>query len=211
MSLPDELYKVVLIGNSAVGKSSLCQRYTDGAFEEHMLSTIGVDFGVKMVQLGDRAIKLQVWDTAGQERFRSMKGSYYRRCDGVIIVFDLTSAESFRGVVKWIGEIKEHCTEQVDLILVGNKADLCGGPEEKREISSAEGHGCANEFNMSRFFETSAKDGSNVDCVFQAMAESIYSRVGIRNRIGEELSRSIHISHTLADSTKQSTQRKCRC
>lgn len=175
----DDMYKIVIIGDSAVGKTSLCQRFDNGAFHEDMLSTVGVDFFFQMIQIASKTVKLQVWDTAGQERFRTMKSSYYRRCDGILVVFDITNGESFQRTTSWLDEINQHCpTGTVDLLLLGNKADLASD----RQVSMVQAVDWTTENHIPAFSETSAKDGTGVDAAFLALAGLIYDRVGIRQQ-----------------------------
>merc|ERR1712083_1266763 len=120
----DYLFKLLLIGDSGVGKSCLLLRFADDIYTESYISTIGVDFKIRTVELDGKTIKLQIWDTAGQERFRTITSSYYRGAHGIIIVYDITDVESFNNVRQWLFEIDRFASEHVNKLLVGNKSDL---------------------------------------------------------------------------------------
>eukprot|EP00252_Welwitschia_mirabilis_P002287 TRINITY_DN1219_c0_g1_i4.p1 TRINITY_DN1219_c0_g1~~TRINITY_DN1219_c0_g1_i4.p1 ORF type:complete len:139 (+),score=26.97 TRINITY_DN1219_c0_g1_i4:57-473(+) len=126
----DYLFKILLVGDSAVGKSCLLLRFTEDSYAESYVSTIGVDFKIKTIELDGKTIKFQIWDTAGQERFKTVTSSYYRGAHGIIIVYDITDIDSFDHVKNWLSEIERYTKDGVDKILVGNKCDL----EEKRAV-----------------------------------------------------------------------------
>uniref|UniRef100_A0A452XJL2 GTP-binding protein n=1 Tax=Aegilops tauschii subsp. strangulata TaxID=200361 RepID=A0A452XJL2_AEGTS len=120
----DYLFKLLLIGDSSVGKSCLLLRFADDAYVDTYISTIGVDFKIRTVELDGKSVKLQIWDTAGQERFRTITSSYYRGAHGIIIVYDVTDRESFNNVKQWLSEIDRYASDSVCKLLVGNKCDL---------------------------------------------------------------------------------------
>ena len=124
ISRPDQQFKILMIGESGVGKSALLARFVDGNFEPNFISTIGVDFKIHYMRVGQQDIKLQVWDTAGQERFRTITTSYYRGANGIMIVFDVTDTASFEKVRFWLKELEEHVGNKMPAVLVGNKIDL---------------------------------------------------------------------------------------
>jgi Ras-related protein Rab-1A len=165
------LFKLLLIGNSGVGKSCILMRYADNSFTENFFNTIGVDFKIKTINLNDQVIKMQIWDTAGQDRFRTLTSSYYRGAHGIIIVYDVTSKESFDNVRQWMQEIEKFASENVNKLLVGNKSDL----EEQREVSYEEGVELAKKFDVP-FLEVSAKNAIHVDDTFTTMATEIQAR-----------------------------------
>ena len=161
--------KILLIGDSSVGKTSLLFRYTDNYFSEEMISTIGVEYKEKVITLNNRKIALQIWDTSGQERFRSITQNFYRGADGVFFVFDVTNKNSFENIKVWLNE-----PQVVELnsqkILVGNKIDL----KEQRVISKEKMEELGVKINLVSF-ETSAKTGENVEEIFTKIAELILS------------------------------------
>jgi len=160
----DNLFKILLIGDSGVGKSSILLRFTDDEFSEKQLSTIGVDFKVKYVSLGGKRVKLAIWDTAGQERFRTVTSSYYRGAQGVVLVYDCTSRRSFENVKLWLEEVKKYCTN-LDAVrmLVANKVDK--GAEQ---VSRDEGEQFAIDNSM-LFIETSAKTRQGITHAFEEL------------------------------------------
>eukprot|EP00271_Cylindrocystis_brebissonii_P008807 TRINITY_DN23303_c0_g1_i1.p1 TRINITY_DN23303_c0_g1~~TRINITY_DN23303_c0_g1_i1.p1 ORF type:complete len:214 (-),score=27.42 TRINITY_DN23303_c0_g1_i1:71-712(-) len=158
--------KLLLIGDSSVGKSSLLLRFAEDSFSTTFISTIGVDFKTRTVELDGEQTKLSIWDTAGQERFRTITAAYYRGANGIVLVYDVTSESSFNSIRSWISNIKEHANENVCKILVGNKCDM----DDKRVITAAQGQALAKEFGIS-FFETSAKADINVEQAFQSIAK----------------------------------------
>jgi Ras-related protein Rab-1A len=170
----DYLFKILLIGNSGVGKSSIVQMYSEKQFSENFLSTIGVDFKVKTVTVDDKIVKMQIWDTAGQERFRSITNSYYRGAHGIFIVYDVTNRKSFNDVhTIWKQEVERHTlTKFMHSFLVGNKTDLYNS----REVSYDEGQRYADEYSMS-FIEVSAKSNSFISDAFAEMAVKLKDKL----------------------------------
>ncbi|CAN6565163.1 unnamed protein product [Malus baccata var. baccata] len=160
----DYLFKLLLIGDSGVGKSCLLLRFADDSYLDSYISTIGVDFKIRTVDQDGKTIKLQIWDTAGQERFRTITSSYYRGAHGIIIVYDVTDQESFNNVKQWLNEIDRYASENVNKLLVGNKADLTANKAFADEIGIP-------------FMETSAKNATNVEQAFMAMSAEIKNRM----------------------------------
>lgn len=169
----DYLFKLLLIGDSSVGKSCLLLRFADDSYVDSYISTIGVDFKIRTVELEGKTIKLQIWDTAGQERFRTITSSYYRGAHGIIIVYDVTEMESFNNVKQWLNEIDRYANESVCKLLVGNKCDLV----ENKVVDTQMGQALADELGIP-FLETSAKDAINVEQAFLTMAGEIKKKVG---------------------------------
>ncbi|TMW96483.1 hypothetical protein EJD97_007281 [Solanum chilense] len=132
----DHLIKLLLIGDSGVGKSCLLLRFSDGSFTTSFIITIGIDFKIKTVELDGKRIKLQIWDTAGQERFRTITTAYYRGAMGILLVYDVTDESSFNNIRNWIRNIEQHASDNVNKILVGNKADM---DESKRAVPTSKG------------------------------------------------------------------------
>lgn len=169
----DYLYKILLLGSSAVGKSSLLLRFADDTFTDNQVSTIGVDWKIKTVDMNGKRIKLQLWDSAGQERYRTIASSYYRGAHGVAVVFDLTDAKSFAAVGTWLEEIGEHVSDSVRRILIANKSDLV----DERVVDEAEARTFARRAGM-QYVETSAKSSSNVTEAFMNMTQAIFESIG---------------------------------
>ncbi len=174
----DYIFKVLLIGNSDVGKSSLILRYVDQIWNDVFVPTIGVDFKVKSIEVDQKLVKMQIWDTAGQERFRNVISSYFKGAHGILLIYDITCRESFKELENWLGEVERHASSQVLKILIGNKCDL----EEKREIQKDEGEAFAMRNGM-QFIETSAKNNTNVSEAFEALAKIMVESSNKRNAI----------------------------
>ena len=172
----DYLFKILLIGNSAVGKSSLLLRFSDNVYNDTFLPTIGVDFKIRTFDLNNKTVKLQIWDTAGQERFKTITSSYYKGAHGIILTYDITDKQSFRDIENWLAEVEKHANEKVNKLLVGNKCDL----ESQRQVTYEEGKKFADQLGI-KFVETSAKNSVNVDSAFFTMANEIKERVQIEN------------------------------
>eukprot|EP01083_Nonionella_stella_P019537 54253_1 len=161
----DFLLKVVLIGDSGVGKSCLLKRFSSGEFEPGYISTIGVDFEIRTLQIRDKTVKLQIWDTAGQERFHNITTSYYRGAHCIMLVYDVTSTTSFKAINRWLTQIRQHGSKDVEVLLVGNKTDLV----DKRIVNLEDAKDLATELKLD-VIETSAKDATNVDDAFLKIA-----------------------------------------
>jgi|688.fasta_scaffold201594_4 Ras-related protein Rab-1A len=166
------IFKIILVGNSNVGKSSIILRFTDGTFSEDFVSTIGLDFRNKILNIDDRQIKLQIWDTAGQEKFRTISSFYYKGAHGIILVYDVTNRNSFKNSQKWLDDILPNCTNSTAILLIGNKSDM----DKQREVLYEEGKQLADEYNL-MFIETSAKDRINIDLAFRDMAIKIKNKI----------------------------------
>mmetsp|Transcript_4782 Transcript_4782/g.17179 ORF Transcript_4782/g.17179 Transcript_4782/m.17179 type:complete len:204 (-) Transcript_4782:1707-2318(-) len=166
------VFKLLLIGDSGVGKSCLLLRFADNAYNESHVSTIGMDFKIKTIVLGEKTVKLQIWDTAGQERFRTITSSYYRGASGIIVVYSITDRESFENVKKWLSDIDRFAAPDVNKLLVGNKSDLASA----RQVEEAEGRELAKSLGIP-FIETSAKSAHGVEQAFMTMAKDITGRM----------------------------------
>jgi Ras-related protein Rab-1A len=169
----DFLFKLLLIGDSGVGKSCLLLRFADDTYTESYISTIGVDFKIRTIEIDGKKIKLQIWDTAGQERFRTITSSYYRGAHGIIIVYDVTDMESFNNVKMWLSEIEKYATDNVNKLLVGNKCDLV----VKKVVDFNTAKDFADSLGI-QFLEASAKNSTNVEQAFLTMARDIKKRIG---------------------------------
>jgi len=168
----DYFFKILLIGDSGVGKSCLLLRFADDSWTDSHISTIGVDFKIKTLNCDGKVIKLQIWDTAGQERFRTITSSYYRGAQGIILVFDCTDMESFNNVKQWLGEIDRYACENVNKLLVGNKTDLVQGRVVDKSVASE----FADSMSIP-YIETSAKNATGVEDAFMMMARAIKDRL----------------------------------
>ena len=165
----DKTCQFLLLGDTEVGKTCLINRYTNGVFREEYISTVGIDFYTKQEEINNKTVQVKIWDTVGQERFRALTPSFLRNAEGVVIVFDVTSQESFDNVKGWINSIKSNIGENViPIIIVGNKIDM----ENMREISKEDGNKTASE-NGFKYFETSAKTGKGVDEAFKELVNQI--------------------------------------
>mmetsp|Transcript_11123 Transcript_11123/g.27329 ORF Transcript_11123/g.27329 Transcript_11123/m.27329 type:complete len:218 (+) Transcript_11123:19-672(+) len=160
----DYLIKLLLIGDSGVGKSCLLLRFSDDSFTTSFITTIGIDFKIKTIEIEGKRIKLQIWDTAGQERFRTITTAYYRGAMGILLVYDVTDENSFQNIRNWIRNIDQHAAEGVEKLLIGNKCDM----KDQRMIEKERGTILANEYDI-KFFETSAKQNINVTEVYTSM------------------------------------------
>jgi len=167
----DYLFKLLLIGDSGVGKTCILFRFSDDAFNSTFISTIGIDFKIKTIELQGKKIKLQIWDTAGQERFQTITTSYYRGAMGIMLVYDITQTTSFANISKWLRNIEDHATENVAKIILGNKCDM----EGKRAVPTEQGEQLARTKGL-KFLETSAKANINIEKAFTIIAEDILSK-----------------------------------
>ena len=167
----EQLYKIIIIGDSGVGKSNILGRYLHNEFKQDTKSTVGVEFGSKQLKVGGVNIKLQIWDTAGQERYRAITSAYYKGSKGCFIVYDITAEQTFENVEKWYEEIIKSAERGISIILVGNKCDL----EDERKVTVEMGQKKARNFNCP-FFETSALNSKNIETVFHSISEDIYNR-----------------------------------
>jgi Ras-related protein Rab-1A len=164
----DYLFKILLIGDSGVGKSSILTCFVDNVFNRSHISTIGVDFKITTITLDDKIIKLQIWDTAGQERFRNITTSYYRGAQGIIVVYDITSRESYDNVKMWLSQIDRYCKDYPYIILIGNKSDI----PDKRAVEYNEALKFAEDNDMI-LIETSAKNNLNINKIFTMVSIGI--------------------------------------
>ena len=189
--------KIMLIGDSNVGKTSIIKRYCKNIFSKSHIATVGIDLETKNIKIGKQVINLQLWDTAGQERYRVLSKNYYNNSDAFIIVYDITNSKSFENVTNWILQIKENASENVKIILFGNKSDL----EDQRLINEEEGKKLAKENNIN-FYETSAENGANVD---KAIIDLVKEVINNENFIkGSE-----NTSQLSGDKFKKENKKKC--
>ncbi len=191
------IFKIILIGSSSVGKSSILQRYIQKVFNESYSCTIGVDFFMKSLDIGDKSIKMQLWDTAGTEKFRSITTGYYRGANAAFIVFDLTSKQSFECLNEWIENYYKYSdpNSEKNVVLIGNKCDLV----DRREITQEEIDKFIKDNNI-MYYETSAKTGQNIDECFYFIAEKLVKE--FENKENEEEKRTNLINN---DNLKEGT------
>ena len=177
----DLLFKLILIGDSCVGKSNILLKYLKNEFDPNSRATVGVEFGTKNIIINNKKIKIQIWDTAGQERYRSITSAYYKGAKGCFIVYDITNSQSFDDIIKWYEEIKRSGDKGVSIILVGNKCDL----ENERKITIEMGKNKAKEMNCP-FYETSALSNIMIEQVFKSMCEDIYNKIKSEKKDDDE-------------------------
>ncbi|KAG8180493.1 hypothetical protein JTE90_007451 [Oedothorax gibbosus] len=168
----DYLFKLLLIGDSGVGKTCILFRFSEDTFNSTFISTIGIDFKIKTIELDGKKIKLQIWDTAGQERFRTITTAYYRGAMGIMLVYDVTNERSFENIKNWIRNIEEHASTDVEKMILGNKCDV----NDRRQVSKERGEQLAIEYGI-RFNETSAKNSINVQEAFLSLARDIKTKM----------------------------------
>jgi len=168
----DYLLNYIIIGDAGVGKSCLLLNFIGKGFRTEHSGTVGVEFGHRITDVGQKTIKFHIWDTAGQEKFKSLTRNYYRNAAGALVVYDVTRRDSFQNIVRWMEEVREHCNSEVSVVLIGNKCDL----DEERQVSYEEGEALAKENNM-LFLETSAKLAKNVEQAFLETGEMIMNKL----------------------------------
>ena len=167
----DMIFKIVLIGDTSVGKTNILSKYLTDEFDAKSKATVGVEFGVKNFKIENNIVKVQIWDTAGEERYRSITNAYYKGAKGSLLVYDITNKKSFENVEKWISDLKANADEDISMILLGNKTDL----EDKRVVTTEEGKNKAEFYNLT-FMETSALNGNNIQEAFNELIMDVYKK-----------------------------------
>ena len=195
------IFKVLLLGNSNVGKSSLFLRFVDDIWNDTFVPTIGVDFKIKTFNIDEKKIKMQIWDTAGQERFKNIIASYYRGAHGILLIYDVTDKESFKNLSNWLIEIEKNASKTVLKVLIGNKADL----EDKRVITYNQGKEFADSYGL-KYIETSAKKNLNVNEAFETLGRELM-QASDDKKIGK--SKEKKISVTKPEDINQEQKRGC--
>jgi Ras-related protein Rab-8A len=185
----DMQIKLLMIGDSGVGKTCLLLRYANDSFSPTFITTIGIDFKIKNIEIDNKRVKLQIWDTAGQERFRTITTSYFRGAQGIVLVYDVTDRRSFESIRNWISQIQQHADVHVNKILVGNKCDML----DEKVVSTEEGKKLAEEFNM-EFWEASAKNDVNVEQSFHSIAKSVKDRIIADGGVGPTGGKSVTLN-----------------
>jgi len=201
----DYMFKILIIGNSSVGKTSFLFRYADDSFTSAFVSTVGIDFKVKTVIRREKKIKLQIWDTAGQERYRTITTAYYRGAMGFILMYDVTNEESFNSVQDWVTQIKTYSWDNAQVILVGNKSDM----ESERVVSFNRGKQLADQLGL-EFFETSAKENINVKNVFERLVDIICEKMSDGIDSDQSMS-SVNRGTRLTDNPTPNNPNNCQC
>lgn len=174
----DYLIKLLVIGNSGVGKTNMLLKFCDNNFMTSHLTTIGIDFKIKTILIGKDKVRLQIWDTAGQEKFKTITQTYYRGAMGIVLTYAINERETFEDIQNWIKQIKMHASDNVVKVLVGNKIDI-----NDRRVSYDEGAQLAADLGV-RFFETSAKTGEKIEELFYYMAEEIKKKLDEEEKVG---------------------------
>ena len=165
----DMIFKIVLIGDTSVGKTNILSKYLSNEFDPDSKATVGVEFGTRDFQIENNKVKVQIWDTAGQERYRSITNAYYKGAKGSLLVYDITNPKTFENLDKWLSDLKGNAEEKISVVLIGNKSDL----EEERQVSIEEGKEKAAFFKLA-FMETSALNGNNIEKAFNELITDVY-------------------------------------
>ncbi|KAL0946439.1 hypothetical protein HGRIS_012662 [Hohenbuehelia grisea] len=208
------VFKFIITGDAAVGKSSILIRLTDQRFLANPDPTLGVEFGSKLIEIPEegKVIKLQCWDTAGTESFRSITRSYYRGAAGCLLVYDVTSRRSFTNARTWLADVREHADPHLSCILVGNKTDLCDEPApagRPREVPTEEAELWAKEEGL-LFVEASAKSGQNVELAFEQAARDILDKIR-RGVFDDDRSPGVKLSKPVPNSLSLEHKRSTTC
>eukprot|EP01083_Nonionella_stella_P270998 917953_1 len=193
----DHLFKLVLIGDATVGKTSLLLRFADDSFKDNYISTIGVDFRFRTLTINGDLVKLQIWDTAGQERFRTITSAYYRGADGIIMVYDITNIRTFEHMQGWLDEVHKVTGSTITKLIIGNKNDLL----HRRQVDINQAQQYALSVGAS-IIETSAKTANNVDKSFTMIAQELVKRGSVQRK-------SIHIRQADEDDDDDDDKKKC--
>ena len=208
------IFKYIIIGDSSVGKSNILLKYIHDKFNDDYVTTIGVEFGAKNLNIKDKVYRIQIWDTAGQEMFRSITRAYYKNSVCACVVYDITRKTSFDNVKSWIEDCKKHSPKTIFLVLIGNKVDL----ENSREVSYEEGEAAAKQYGM-LFYETSAKTGKNINEFFEQSCQEIDRRIenGFYNlnrdtcgiKLGVANSENVVLDSKSINETEKKKKKKC--
>ena len=203
----DMIFKIILVGDSSVGKTNILSRYLNNTFEETTKPTVGVEFNSKTYKIQDNIVKAQIWDTAGQERYRSITSAYYKGAKGCLLIYDITRKKTFDNIDKWISQFKESADKDLYIILIGNKCDLA----DVRQVSKEEAEKKAKFYNMA-FIETSALNGTNVEKAFDTLINEVYKN---NNELFQEkvsltlTDRAISIENEMKEEEKKEKESKC--
>lgn len=190
----DSIMKILLVGDSGVGKSCLLVRFVEDKFSPSFITTIGIDFKIKTVDINGKKIKLQLWDTAGQERFRTITTAYYRGAMGIILVYDVTDERTFENIKQWFSTVNQYANDEAQMLLVGNKKDM-----DTRIVTYDQGESLAKELGIP-FIESSAKEDENVSEIFFTLAKLIQEKIDSDKLIGSSKEGNVNISTTSSKS-----------
>ena len=198
----DLLFKLILIGDSCVGKSNILLKYLKNEFDPNSRATVGVEFGTKNIIINNKKIKIQIWDTAGQERYRSITSAYYKGAKGALIVYDITRKCTFDNIDKWISDLKLNGDKNICIVILGNKSDL----DDKREVSKGEGIK-KSEMYKTAFLETSALNGDNIGKAFDEIIDQIIqnNKSFFEDNNKKEMDKGVNLN----GSSKDNDKKKC--
>ena len=198
----DLLFKLILIGDSCVGKSNILLKYLKNEFDPNSRATVGVEFGTKNIIINNKKIKIQIWDTAGQERYRSITSAYYKGAKGALIVYDITRKCTFDNIDKWISDLKLNGDKNICIVILGNKSDL----DDKREVSKGEGIK-KSEMYKTAFLETSALNGDNIGKAFDEIIDQIIqnNKSFFEDNNKKEMDKGVNLN----DSSNDNDKKKC--
>ena len=201
----DYSFKIIVIGNSGVGKSSLSIQASRHTFADNYFATVGVEFFTMNIKIGEKVVKLQIWDTCGQEIYRSLISNFYRNSSLAVIVFSITDHASFDSIDQWLKELKSNSSPDIKIFLIGNKVDL----ENQRAVSTEQGKNLQNDYNLDLFVESSAKDGKNTEYIFVEAAKLLYNDY-IKYKIGNPLIGRVKATNKLKkEEHEEKAKKKC--
>ena len=198
------MVKVILIGDSGVGKTNIMSKFLKNKFMEESKATVGVEFGSKLFDLNGHKIKAQIWDTAGQEKYKSITGAYFKGSKGALVVYDITQKSTYESLEKWVNDLKSAGDPKITIILIGNKSDL----EENRQVSKEQGEEKAKSFGCA-FLETSALSGDNIDKAFNLMVKEIFEKFSNDSAEDSELESGFKGEDLKLDKVVDKKKKKC--
>ena len=202
----DMMIKVILIGDSGVGKTNIMSKFLKNQFLENSKATVGVEFGSKLFIHENHKIKAQIWDTAGQEKYKAITGAYYKGSKGALVIYDITRKDTFANIEKWVNDLKTTGDPKITIIIIGNKNDLA----DKRQVTKEEGEEKAKSFGCA-FLETSAFSGDNIDKAFDIMVKEIYEKFSSDTGGDEQLSPGGKGEDIKLDKEKATDKKKKKC
>ena len=200
----DMMVKVIIIGDSGVGKTNIMSKFLKNKFMEESKATVGVEFGSKLFDLNGHKIRAQIWDTAGQEKYKSITGAYFKGSKGALVVYDITQKSTYESLEKWVNDLKSAGDPKITIILIGNKSDL----EENRQVSKEQGEEKAKSFGCA-FLETSALSGDNIDKAFNMMVKEIFEKFSNDSAEDSELESGFKGEDLKLDKVVDKKKKKC--